>query len=542
MAEKEDFLIVDDIGIVFKDVPVLENISFTVKEGEGFGILGKSGCGKTVLMNIIRGIPEYEPTHGTITYRVAACQNPDCRWVEPPSKVGEKCARCGSEMKLEEVDYWKALKAESFDERRIAQNIYDRISLMIQRTFALFGESPVIQNIQEALRDAGIPKHEWMRRAMELLRRVHLTHRATHIARDISGGEKQRCVFAMCLAKQPMLFLADEPSGTLDPITAQAVHDCINQERARGLTFLVTSHWPDAVVETTDRAILLENGRMTKIGPSPEVRDAFMEGFEMPPIERRKLDKPIIKMINMRKYFYTFDRGLIKAVDDVTLEIYEGEIFGLVGVSGSGKTTAFKAIAGLIEPSRGVLQVRIGDEWVDMTALGPEGKGKATPYINILHQVYTVYPNLNVYDNMASALTIELPADIVAMKVYDCLKAVGFTEEEIDRILYMYPDALSEGERHRLAFARVLMTDPKIVLLDEPTGTADPLTRLEMVKSIKKARDTLGQTYIVVSHDIDFIEMVCDRAALMRVGKLVEVGDPTEVVKIMKEVETPLGV
>ncbi|VUT27893.1 MAG: Trehalose/maltose import ATP-binding protein MalK [Candidatus Syntrophoarchaeum sp. GoM_oil] len=541
MAEKEDFLILENIGIIFKDVPVLENISFTVTEGEGFGILGKSGCGKTVLMNIIRGIKEYKPTSGTVTYRVAACQNPDCRWVEAPSHAGEKCVRCGGETKVELVDYWKTLAADDYAERRIAQNIYDRTALMIQRTFALFGESPVMQNVQEALRDAGVPKHLWMKNSMELLRRVHLTHRATHIARDISGGEKQRCVFAMCLAKQPFLFLADEPSGTLDPITAQAVHDCINQERAKGLTVLVTSHWPDAVVETTDNAILLEDAKQAAIGPSATVRDSFMEGFEIPPIERRELDNPIIKMVNMRKYFYTFDRGLIKAVDDMNLDIHEGEIFGLVGVSGSGKTTAFKAIAGLVEPSRGLLQIRIGDDWVDMASVGPDGRGRATPFINILHQVYTVYPNLNVYDNMASALTIELPADIVAMKVYDSLKAVGYSEEEVDHILYTYPNALSEGERHRLAFARVLMTDPKIVLLDEPTGTADPLTRLEMVKSIKSARDALGQTYIVVSHDIDFIEMVCDRAALMRVGRLIEVGDPTEIVNIMKEVETPLG-
>ncbi|MHC1565885.1 MAG: ATP-binding cassette domain-containing protein, partial [Candidatus Syntropharchaeales archaeon] len=271
-------------------------------------------------------------------------------------------------------------------------------------------------------------------------------------------------------------------------------------------------------------------------------RDTFMQDFEMPTIERRQLSDPIIKMNNVRKYFYTFDRGLIRAVHDITLDIYEGEIFGLVGVSGSGKTTAFKIIAGLIDASRGEFKIKIDDEWVDMSVIGPDGRGRATPYINILHQVYTVFPQLNVYENLAGALTVELPADIVIQKVYESLEAVGFTEEEVDAILYAYPNQLSEGERHRLAFARVLITDPKIVLLDEPTGTADPLTRLEMVKSIKKARDTLGQTYIVVSHDIDFINMVCDRAALMRVGELVEVGDPEHVVNVMKEVETPLGV
>ncbi|WP_456486579.1 methyl coenzyme M reductase system, component A2 [Candidatus Alkanophaga liquidiphilum] len=537
--EKEVFLIVENIGITFKDVPVLEGINFKVKEGQGFGILGKSGCGKTVLMNIIRGIPEYKPTTGRIIFRVAACQNPECRWVEPPSKKGQKCEKCGSELKLEEVDYWKALE----EKQVIGRRIYDRIALMIQRTFALFGESPVIVNVQEALADAGVPKHLQMPRAMEILKKVKLLHRATHIARDISGGEKQRTVFAMCLAKNPILFLADEPTGTLDPITSQAVHDCMLDAQKDGITMLVTSHWPDALVATTSESILLEKGKQVAgPGPSAEIRDKFMETFEMPPIERRKCDNPIIKVEKARKYFYTYDRGLIKAVDDVDLTIYEGEIFGLVGVSGSGKTTLFKMIAGLIQPSRGRILIRLEDEWIDLRELGPEGKGRVTPYISMLHQVYTVHPNLNVYENLAGALPYDLPSDVLADKIYATMRAVGFTDDETDKILYAYPDMLSEGERHRLAFARALMTDPKIVLLDEPTGTADPLTRLEIVKSIKKARDTLGQTYIIVSHDMDFIDMVCDRAALMRVGKIIVEGDPSEVVKVMQEVETPLGI
>lgn len=536
--EKEDILVVENLGITFKDVPVVEGVSFKVKEGQGFGILGKSGCGKTVLMNMIRGISEYRPMTGKVIYRIAACQNPECRWVEAPSRKGGKCERCGADLKLEEINYWESLEKGE----RIAKNIYDRLSLMIQRTFALFGESPVMVNIQESLTDAGVPPHKRLPIAMDLLKRVKLQHRATHIARDISGGEKQRTVFAMGLAKTPLIFLADEPSGTLDPITAQAVHDVMNEEMGKGMTMLVTSHWPDALVATTSESILLEDGKPTAKGPSGEVRDKFMETFEIPPKERKKIDNPIIKIGNLRKYFYTFDRGLIKAVDDVGLVINEGEIFGLVGVSGSGKTTLFKTIAGLIQPSRGDIEIRLGDEWVDMTEIGPEGKGRVTPFINILHQVYTVHPTLNVYDNLAGALTVDLPADIIAEKIYTCMEAVGFTEEEVDDILYAYPDMLSEGERHRLAFARVLMTDPKIVLLDEPTGTADPLTRLEMIKSIKTARDTLKQTYIVVSHDIDFIDMVCDRAVLMRVGKFVSEGDPEEVVNVMREVETPLGV
>ena len=182
----EDFLIVDGVTKYFGDQPVLDKISFKVKEGTGFGILGKSGCGKTVLMHALRGIKEYEPTMGTVTYRVAACPNPECRWVERPSKAGEKCEKCGATLAVEEVNYWDALKKGE----PIARKLYDRLSIMFQRTFTLYGDEHVIENVRKALKDAGVPEHKLDELANQLLADVLLTHRADHVAKHISGGEK----------------------------------------------------------------------------------------------------------------------------------------------------------------------------------------------------------------------------------------------------------------------------------------------------------------------------------------------------------------
>ncbi len=533
----EDFLIVDGLTKYFGDHPVIDKISFKVEEGSGFGILGKSGCGKTVLMHALRGIKEYEPSMGTVTYRIAACQNPECRWVDRPSKAGGNCDKCDAPLNLEEINYWDALKKNE----QVARNLYERLSIMFQRTFTLYGDEHVIENVRKALKDAGQPEHKLTEMATKILDEVLLSHRIDHVAKHISGGEKQRVVFAMSMAKDPILFFADEPSGTLDPITAQAVHTIMKRKMNEGLTMLITSHWPEAVAELSDNGILLEEGKIAAAGKSKEIADKFMEKFAAIEVDRKQLTNPIIKLSDTKKFFYRFDRGLVKAVDEVSFDIMEGEIFGLVGVSGSGKTTTFKMIAGLVDSSHGLLEVRTGDEWINMNVVGPDGKGKVTPNISMLHQAFTLHPDLNIYENMESALDVELPADILAVKVFNMLKAVNFTPTEVDDILYVNPEHLSEGERHRVAIARTLMKDPKIVLLDEPTGTADPLTRVEIAKSIKALRSELGQTCIIVSHDIDFIKMVCDRAALMRMGKIIKVGDPDEVIEMMRSLETPMG-
>ncbi|MFX0138776.1 MAG: methyl coenzyme M reductase system, component A2 [Candidatus Hodarchaeota archaeon] len=531
MSENEDwFLKVEGLAKEFvRGEPAYNNINFTLKEGHSFGILGKSGCGKSALMHAIRGTKDYHPTRGKVFFRLAVCIK--CKGVEYPSKAGETCTKCGEKTELRTIDYWDISEKDP----DLFYSIYERIAIMLQRTFALFGEHPVIMNIRNTLDKYGYPKRKIDGRSIMLLSKVKLTHRAMHLARDLSGGEKQRAAFATCLAKNPLLFLADEPTGTLDPITAEYVHDVMQKAVTdENLTLIVTSHWPHAVAALSEEAVLLERGKVVKQGDPNEVSKTFMDMLEEVEIERRQIDNPIIKIQDARKYYWTFDRGIIKACDGVELIINEGEIFGLLGVSGSGKTSLAHMIIGLRTITSGNINIRVGDEWIDMSSPGPHERGRASKYMSILHQEYCLYPHRTVLENITGAVRHRVPEEIKTNKAYDALRAVNFTNEEIDNILYQFPDNVSEGERHRVAIARILIQEPKIVLLDEPTGTADPLTRMEIVRSIKKSRDDLKQTYLIISHDIDFIEAVCDRAALMKGGRILKVGDPTAVIEVMK--------
>jgi len=552
--ESEPFIVIENVSKQFNGNTVLRDISATIHVQEVLGLIGRSGAGKSVLIHMLRGSPEYRPDRGRVLYRVRRCTT--CGWIDLPGPNGS-CPECGGEMDLEEIDFW------SLDDRDPRKNLLRRrIAIMFQRTFALYGEMTVIENIFEALGAKG-EEQQAVDRAIELLKMVNLTHRTTHIARDLSGGEKQRCVLARQLAKDPILFLADEPTGTLDPQTAELVHDALlkSVEKYR-MAMVVTSHWPKAISLLSDRAIWLENGEMVDEGDPEEITSRFMEGFELKPDMEVIRGEPIIRVKNAKKYYYSISRGVIKAVDGVSFEVYEKEIFGLVGLSGAGKTTLAKMIAGILDakivagsitrdhqimrdsgpsgssgsPESGVF-VRIGDDWVNMAEYGPLGRGRATPYIRMLHQEYSLYPFDTVLQNLTTCIGIKMPAELAKIKAIQVLKGVGFSDTEVERILYAYPDTLSVGEKQRAALAQVLIKEPRIVILDEPTGTMDPLTKMDVAKSILSSRKELGETFLIVSHDMDFVLNCCDRAALMKDGKLVVLGDPREIVTHLTEKE-----
>ena len=251
--------------------------------------------------------------------------------------------------------------------------IKNRIAIMLQRTFALFGDMTVIENIFEALGN----RHEEeakVDKAIELLKAVNLIHRTTHIARDLSGGEKQRCVLARQLARDPLLFLADEPTGTLDPQTAEIVHWTLVEYTKRSkMSMAVSSHWPKAINRLSNKAIWLEAGEMMEIGNPVDVTKEFMIDFAPKDPELVPVGGPIVKIEDAKKYFYSIVRGVVKADDGVTFDINQKEIFGLVGLSGAGKTTLSRMISGITPGTSGKISVRIGDDWVDMYEVGGWG-------------------------------------------------------------------------------------------------------------------------------------------------------------------------
>ncbi len=524
------FISVNDLCMDFDDTRVLNNVSFEIPEGEIMGVIGRSGAGKSVLMHLLRGV-EQPPSQGSIVYHMAACNR--CTFMDVQSRAGSRCPACGGELVAVDVNLWDE-KSDGMKSR-----VMNRTAIMFQRTFALYGDDRVIENVLHALDDIRYPQEQAINRAADLIDQVKLSHRMMHIARDLSGGEKQRVVLARQLAKNPAMLFADEPTGTLDPETARLVHAMLIEAAQRNtMGMVVTSHFSQVIEDMANRAMLLVNGEIATIGSPKDVIRSFAKDYhEIEDSAPPDFGETILSARDVSKRYISVDRGVVKAVNMVTFDVARKEIFGIIGKSGAGKTTLSQIIAGIIEPTSGEMNVRIGDDWVDMTKPGIEERGRAKEYIGLLHQEYDLFPHRNVIDNLTDSIGLEFPKELAIRKAVITLMMAGFTEKKSKAILNRFPGELSDGERHRVALAQVLIREPRIVILDEPTGTMDPITKQDVKHSILNARDEMDETFVVVSHDMDFVRDICDRLALMRGGKIIQIGPTAEILAQMTDDE-----
>ncbi|MGB9175747.1 MAG: methyl coenzyme M reductase system, component A2 [Methanoregula sp.] len=511
------FISVNNLCMDFEDTRVLNKVSFEIPEGEIMGVIGRSGAGKSVLMHLLRGI-EQPPAKGSIIYHMAACDR--CTFMDVQSRAGKKCPECGGELVAVDVDLW-GKKTDGMKSR-----VMNRTAIMFQRSFALYGDDRVIENVLHALDDIRYPQEHAINRAADLIDQVKLSHRMMHIARDLSGGEKQRVVLARQLAKNPAMLFADEPTGTLDPETARLVHGMlIEAAKKNSMGMVVTSHFSQVIEDMANRAMLLVDGEIASIGsPKTVIRLFAKEYHEIESSEPVEPGEKILSARDVSKRYISVDRGVIKAVNMVTFDVAKKEIFGIIGKSGAGKTTLSQIISGIIEPTSGEMNILIGDDWVDMTKPGIDQRGRAKEYIGLLHQEYDLFPHRTVIDNLTDSIGLDFPKELAIRKAVVTLRMAGFTEEKAKEILNRFPGELSDGERHRVALAQVLIREPRLVVLDEPTGTMDPITKQDVKHSILHARDEMDETFIVVSHDMDFVRDICDRLALMRGGKIIDIG------------------
>ncbi|MBA5941771.1 MAG: ATP-binding cassette domain-containing protein, partial [Methanophagales archaeon] len=306
----EPFIRISDVSNEFNGKEVLKNVSVVINEGESLGLLGRSGSGKSVLLHMLRGTEEYAPVQGEVIFSVAICPDyldreelhewthPLLGTIEPPSKVGSTCPKCGSKLELREVNYWK--------DRDARRKIKRRVAIMLQRTFGLYGDETVMYNVLHALDSRKYPVEQRVRRAYELLKAVKMIHRISFPATDLSGGEKQRVVLARQLALDPILLLADEPTGTLDVKTGKLVHKALIDGTKAGMTLITTSHWPSTIKELTEKALWLDHGEIIAYGDSKTVVEEFEKqvvGIEHK--ERVKLGEPKIQIENCKKHFYS---------------------------------------------------------------------------------------------------------------------------------------------------------------------------------------------------------------------------------------------
>jgi len=206
----------------------------------------------------------------------------------------------------------------------------------------------------------------------------------------------------------------------------------------------------------------------------------------------------------------------VPAVDDLSLDIAEGEFFSLLGPSGCGKTTTLRMIGGFEDPSLGT--VYLGGR--DVTDLPPYKRD-----VNTVFQSYALFPHLNVYENVAFGLKRKKVAkDEVAQRVKDVMRLVDLEGFEARK-----PPQMSGGQQQRVALARALVNRPKVLLLDEPLGALDLKLRKQMQLELKRIQEEVGITFIYVTHDQEEAMTMSNRFAVMRHGKIEQIGPPEEV-------------
>jgi len=246
------------------------------------------------------------------------------------------------------------------------------------------------------------------------------------------------------------------------------------------------------------------------------------------------MGKDIIQIKNLRKHFpvknvWGTDIALVKALDGVDLNIENGTTFGIVGESGCGKTTLMRTLLRLVEPTSG--SVHLSDQLIGQ-------KGRTLENLTRLElshfrrQIGVVFqdpmgalnPRMLIKDIVSEPLVIHGKKENMRERVIELLNNVGLGEEH----LYRYPHEFSGGQRQRIVIARALALEPKVLVLDEPTSALDVSVQAQILNLLNDLQDKYDLTYIFISHDLSVIEYMCDRLAVMYLGKVVEEADTEE--------------
>ena len=224
--------------------------------------------------------------------------------------------------------------------------------------------------------------------------------------------------------------------------------------------------------------------------------------------------RPHLRLTDLVKTF-----GTTRAVDGVSLDIFPGEFFALLGPSGCGKTTLLRMLAGFEPPDSGHILL----DGQDLTAIPPHERP-----VNMMFQSYALFPHMNVFDNIAFGLQMQrMPKPQIKTRVEEMLALV-----HLEGFALRKPDQLSGGQRQRVALARALAKKPKLLLLDEPLGALDRKLREATQFELVNIQESLGVTFVIVTHDQEEAMTVSTRLAVMREGQIAQLGEPHEVYEV----------
>ncbi len=501
--------------------PVLKEINLTITDGEFVLLSGSSGSGKSSLVRCLNGlIPHFYGgrIRGTV-----------------------------------EVEGWVTI---NYPLAKLAT----KVGLVFQDPENQLVTTDVEREIAFGLENLGLPRPEISKRLEEALDTVGIASLRYRSLSELSGGEKQKVAISSVLALKPQILVLDEPTSELDPQGAEDVLGIISRLNDElGLTVILVEHRLDRVIHLVDRLIVLEQGKIVADGhPAKIILSQYEEldkiGFGFPPLIflRQKLikaghqvnDLPLtvkqartvletffrtvkappprldkkpsgIPVIEVEKLWFAYQKEpmVLKGID---LRLYQGEFIAVMGRNASGKTTLVKHFNGLLKPGKGKVLVNGQDI-------------KKTTVAELARQVGYVFQNPNDH----------LFADTVEEEIAFTLKSLGFENiasrvndalQRFNLVPYrkQYPRFLSGGEKQRVALASVLVAEPKVLILDEPTRGMDNALKTSLMQFLKEYRQQ-GHTVIVVTHDVEMAAAHAERIILLSEGKVVVDGHKKEV-------------
>lgn len=503
-----------------QDHPVLGSINLSIKQGEFVVVFGESGSGKTTLLSMLKR--EIAP-HGDISGNI----------------------------------YYKGKDLYELDERTAASEI----GFVMQNPETQIVTDKVWHELAFGLENIGIPTQITRRRVGEIANYFGIHTWFRENTTDLSGGQKQLLNVASVMVMQPNILLLDEPTSQLDPIAASNfIHTLEKLNRDLGLTIIMVEHRLEEVLPLADKVVLMEDGQVIctdkprnignqlkgldeshrMLGALPTAMKVFhgLNGVGESPLtvregknylnaqhmsyvrglgnkeEVKENTQPILKL---KGIWFRYERNLPDILADVDVQIAKGEIVSILGGNGSGKTTLLNVMSGQNRAYRGkvLLQGKKIQQY--------KGKELYRHNIAVLPQdPQTVFLKNTIHkDYEEIAKVFNYTADEIDERIDEMA-----TKLNIVHLLDKHPYDLSGGEQQKAALGKILLLQPKILLLDEPTKGIDAFSK-QTLQTILKELQAQGVTIVVITHDIEFAAMVSNRVGLFFDRSLISMDTPT---------------
>ena len=494
------------LDVAYGAHPVVESVSLDVPAGTTLGLVGESGSGKSTLaMAALRLLP-------------------------PTARIGN-----GS--------IWlKATDVLAASARDLPAMRGWRIALIPQSAMnALNPVQTVRRQLTEALRlHRFMTRRERRNRATQLMQMVRLPiDRLSAYPHELSGGMRQRVVIAIALANSPDVLIADEPTTGLDVLVQADIMALLKELSGQlGLTMLFVTHDLPLIAGSAAKLAIMQAGKLVETGsPADLSRNATHAHTKALFANVARLDAPKLwqrppasgpEVLSISDAVVTFNTGVadrlrgappVEALRDVSLCVREAEVVGLVGGSGSGKTTLARLALGMTRPDSGHVAVA-----------GDRPKPGAIAHMVFQDPYQSMRPSMMVADVVAEPLRIASapPAEETGM-VAGTLDSVGLPNDASFRRRPMA--SLSGGQRQRVAFARALVSRPRLILADEPTSMLDQSLRADLLRLMERLRREHAVAFLFITHDLPLARHFCDRIAVMQEGRIIEEGEAEQIAR-----------